>query len=149
MPYRDPKCIYVADSFAMAGLVQSWLASHDILVQIMDEATLGGLQGLTWMAPGVSIRGLEVWAVDPAQAEPARVLLAEKEAEIKALRAERTTRTGIIEATCPECGKTCIFPASQAGRTEHCTHCRAYLDVPDPDADPEGIDWQAECEPET
>ena len=47
MPYRDPQCVYVADSFGAAGLAVSFLGSHGIEAVIMDEATQGGLEGLT------------------------------------------------------------------------------------------------------
>ena len=143
MPYRDPKCVYVADDFGTAGLVVSWLASHDIEAVIMDEATQGGLEGLTWLAPGrVSTRGLEVWAATPEQAARGRDLLADKASEIKAAAAERATRTGHVAVTCEACGTTAEFPLARAGRTENCPGCRAYLDVPDPDAPPDDEYWK-------
>jgi hypothetical protein len=143
MYYRDPKCVYVADSPAMAGLVQGWLASHRIETEVMNQATLGGFEGLTWIAPGISHRGLEVWVLDADQAEPARTLLAEQAAEIQALESARANRTGTISVACQECGKENEYPASQAGRTEHCRYCGRYLDVPDSDATPEDEYWRA------
>jgi hypothetical protein len=142
MPYRDPKCVFVADDFGTAGLIVSYLGSHGIEAVIMDEATQGGLEGLTWAVPGqVSTRGLEVWVRDADRADPARALLAAKEAEVEAAQAAKAERTGTVTATCEECGGQTEFPAAAAGRTENCPHCRAYLDVPDPDSEDEGEYW--------
>ena len=142
MLHRDPKCVFVADDFGTAGLIVSYLASHDIEAVVMDEATQGGLEGLTWAAAGrVSTRGLEVWVRDADRAEPARALLAAKAAEVGAAQAAKADRTGTVTAVCEECGEPTEFPAAAAGRTENCPHCRAYLDVPDPDAEDEGEYW--------
>ncbi|MGL6094264.1 MAG: hypothetical protein ACRC7O_00500 [Fimbriiglobus sp.] len=142
MPYRDPKCVYVADDFGTAGLVVSWLAGLGIEAMIMDEATLGGLEGLTAWAPGrVSTRGLEVWVKDPDTAADARTQLDAKAAEIAAMKAARAARVGTVTAICEECGGRTEFPMSVAGRTENCPHCRAYIDVPDPDAADDGEYW--------
>lgn len=143
MSYRDPKCVYVADDFGMAGLIVSWLGTHDIEAVIMDEATLGGLEGLTAFAPGrVSTRGLEVWVVDADRAEAANTLLADQASEIQAKRAAKSDRTGTVSVDCEACGQQTEFPMSSAGRTENCPHCQAYLDVPDPDAEPEDEYWK-------
>lgn len=133
MIYRDPKCVYVADSPAMAGMVAGWLSGRGFAVEVMSEATLGGFEGLTWIVPGISLRGLEVWVLDEGQAEPARALLAEQAQEIAALRSARAERTGTVTATCEECGQASEFPASQMGTTQDCPRCGRYMDVPDPD----------------
>lgn len=143
MPYRDPKCVFVADDFGTAGVVVGWLAGHGIEAAVMDQATLGGLEGLTWAAPGrVSTRGLEVWVADANQADAARSLLESKTAEVQAMKAARTNRTGTVTAVCEDCGGETAFPLSAAGRTENCPHCRSYIDVPDPDAEADGEYWK-------
>lgn len=144
MPYRDPRCVFVADDFGTAGVVVSVLGAHDIEAVIMDEATQGGLEGLTWMAPGrVSTRGLEVWATTPEEAARGRAILAEQTAAIRAAAAARAARTGPVTATCEACGATTEFPPARAGRTDNCSRCRAYLDVPDPDAPADDESWRA------
>src|SRR5690242_5389848 len=102
MYYRDPKCVFVeGESLARANLVVGWLAGHGIAAEVMNELTYGGFEGLTAMLPGkLSLRGIEVWVTDPADADRARQLLAQQAAEVEA----KANRTGTVEATCEECG---------------------------------------------
>ncbi len=131
MYYRDPKCVFVeVESMARANLVAGWLAGHGIAAEVMNEMTYGGFEGLTAMLPGkLSLRGIEVWVTDPADADRARQLLAERAAELEA----KANRTGTVEAKCDECGTVSTFPAAEQGTIQDCPHCGAMLDVPDPD----------------
>src|SRR5882724_5967345 len=100
--YRDPRCVFVADSLAQAEAVIGWLGGKDIAAQVIEENTLGGLDGLN-IFTGVGARGWEIWVNHPDVAGQARQLVGEFEAT-KA--AERESRTGTVATECEECGKT-------------------------------------------
>lgn len=133
MYYRDPKCVFVeGESLARANLVVGWLAGHGIAAEVMNELTYGGFEGLTAILPGkLSLRGIEVWVSDPADADRARRLLADRAAELEA----KANRTGTAEATCEECGAVSTFPAAEQGTIQDCPRCGAMLDVPDTEDD--------------
>ena len=147
MIFRDPKCVFVGDSPALAEVIVLWLTDHDIEAEVMNPATLGGLVGLTWLSnTGVSASGIEVWVKDPAQAEQARDLIAQRSARLAAAAAERSAGDEIL-VVCEDCGKESVCPASDAGKVLSCQHCGGYIDVPDPSGDPdlpEGEDETAE-----
>lgn len=130
MLHRDPRCVLVTDTMAIAVVAATWLTDNDIAAQVMDQNTLGGLEGLTsWL--GVSARGLEVWVDDPARVDEARALLAEHEAAL-AQRASEAEQRGPTEVVCEECGQSSVFPAEQYGTTQECPKCNVYVDVEEP-----------------
>jgi hypothetical protein len=133
MIHRDPRCVFVADSMAIAVVTATWLTDNGIPARVMDLMTLGGFEGLTAWLPGVSARGIEVWVDDPAQVAEAQELLAEHQAAV-AQKAAQAQRQGPIEVLCEECGQRSTFPGSQYGTTQECPHCGEYLDVVDPDS---------------
>ncbi len=127
---RDPRCVFVADNFALGEVLAAWLGEQGIPAQVMNPATLGGLVGLSVWAlagAGVSAQGLEVWVLDPADADRARLLLEEHQQTLR----ERAAGGGPVRVVCEECGKAAEFPAGQRGSVQNCPHCEAYLDVPD------------------
>ncbi len=128
---RDPKCVFVADSLGLAEVVAGWLSDHGIAAQVMDAATLGGFDGLTWLSStGVAARGIEVWVRDPARASEAKALL---EAQGEALTAQASRRgegAAEVEVACDECGAMNTFAAADGGRVQSCARCGAYVDVP-------------------
>lgn len=134
--YRDPKCVFIADTIGLAEVVVVWLGEHGIPAQVMNLMTLGGLEGLTALLPGtVSSRGMEVWVKDPSQAAEARQLLA----DFKALKeTDGAAGVGTIEALCEECGTASLFPAKERGSVQSCPHCGAYMDVTDEPPEPDG-----------
>src|SRR5271154_6878303 len=104
---------------AAAVVTATWLNEKGIPAQVMDQMTLGGLEGLTALAPGISARGIEVWVDDPAHIPEASKLLAEH----AALMAQRETEAqlrGPVEVVCEECGKKSLFPASRVGTIQDC-----------------------------
>src|SRR5438445_3578570 len=127
MIHRDPRCVFVANSMAVAVVTATWLTENGIPAQVMDLMTLGGLEGLTGWAAGISARGLEVWVEDAAHASKARRLLAEHQASI-AQRATDAEHRGPVEVVCEECGERSVFPANQYGTVQDCPHCGAYMD---------------------
>ena len=147
MIYRDPKCVFVADSPGLAEVIVLWLTDHDIEAEVMNPATLGGLVGLTWLSrTGVSASGIEVWVKDVAQAGQARDLIAQRSAQLAADAAERSAGDEIM-VVCEECGKENVCPGSEAGKVLSCQHCAGYVDVPDPSGGselPEGEDEPSE-----
>src|SRR5271166_4645357 len=113
MSYRDPKCVFVADSLGLAEIVAVYLRQHGVAAAVMNPATLGGLEGLTWVSrTGVSANGIEVWINDPAQTVQAQELLADQKEFQGARLARAAARTGTVDAVCDECGKTTAFPAA-------------------------------------
>jgi len=140
---RDRRCVHVVPDAFLGEVIVSWFATHGIDAEVMDGGTNGGLEGITFMMPGPSYKGIEVWVLNPADIERAIALLGEKASEVAALSAERRMRTGSIEATCDECGRVTPFPAARAGRTESCPQCHRYIDVPDPDAPVDDDSWRA------
>src|SRR4051794_14567613 len=95
---RDPRCVFVADSLGLAEVVALWLCDQDVPAEVMDAATLGGFDGLTWLSrTAVSARGMEVWVTDPNQIPQAQVLLAEHGAALAARVAERAHSSAAVE----------------------------------------------------
>jgi hypothetical protein len=126
MIYRDPKCVLVANNPAEADIVAGWLSDQGVSAQVMNRATLGGLEGLTPFSPlGVGTAGLEVWVEDPAQAPEALRLLAEH----AAAREAKGQGGQPITVACDRCGARLTFAAAQRGSTQECEHCGAYVDV--------------------
>ena len=87
--------------------------------------------------------------LDVDQAAAARELIAaEREAvrDVQDRLQKRAARTGTVAAVCEECGKGSDWPAAEAGHTDNCPHCGAYLDIPDPDGEDDwsGVDFGAE-----
>lgn len=139
---RDPRCVFVADSPGVAEIVAAWLSEQGIPAQTMDGATLGGLEGLTVFSPSaVSSRGIEVWAIDPAQVSLANDLLKERSAELQAQEARNSVSLAPISLVCEECGHENIFGSNERGKVVSCVKCEAYLDVP---SDDEAFDYFGE-----
>jgi ribosomal protein S27E len=138
---RDPRCVFAADTLALADVVAGWLSGQGIPAEVMDDATLGGFEGKTSVTPWVvSNRGIEVWVRDESQAPLAARLVAEKAEEFRAVRTQREAKSGTVEVICEECSRPAVFPASAEGTVQDCPHCGAYLDVPDPDDDWSDVD---------
>lgn len=144
---RDKRCVYVVPEAFAGGVIVNWLSQHGIDAEVMDGGTNGGFEGVTWLVPGPSYKGIEIWALNPADVERAKLLLSDKADEVSALENRRKARTGTIDARCDECGGITIFPATRAGRTESCAHCHAYVDVPDPEAEEDEY-WRTDGEVE-
>jgi hypothetical protein len=137
---RDERCVYVADSLGSAEVIVVWLGDQGVPAQVMNGATQGGLVGLTPLSTsGVASAGFEVWVNDVSQADRARQLLEEHHRDIAAKREEAAESVGPVAVVCEECGHETVFAGNQAGTTQDCQECGAYLDVPGPDDD----DWGA------
>jgi hypothetical protein len=132
MPYRDPRCVFVANDFGQADVVAGWLGGRGIAAQVMNQATHGGL--VSPLLTGAV--GVEVWVVDPAQAAEAVRLLGEH----AVAQVARELTGPPVEVVCEECGRASTFPARYRGTVQVCAHCAAYLDVGDPEASEEPHD---------
>jgi Putative prokaryotic signal transducing protein len=131
MIYRDPKCVFVGNNFAEAEAVVVRLGHEGIPAQVMNSATLGGLDGLThWSATGVAAAGIEVWVNDPDDVPRATRLLNEQKAALVAARSEEK---GPVAVECDECGQVTDFPARDRNSVQSCPNCGAFLDVEDED----------------
>jgi len=128
---RDHRCVYVANSPGEAGVVVAWLAEQGIAAKEMNQATLGGLLGLTpFSTTGVCSTGIEVWVMQVDDVDRALRLLAQRADALNWAAAARREATGTIDAVCEDCGRTAAYPARQAGMVQDCPHCGAYVDVP-------------------
>jgi hypothetical protein len=145
MIYRDPKGVFVASDMGTASVVINFLGAHDIPAQLMNQMMLGGFEGLTPYAPGISHKGMEIWVVYPEDAEKARTLLKEHGDRMAADAESRANLTGTVSVVCEECGKSADFPASDRGTVQSCPHCAKWVDVPDPN---ENWDEMEQAEPD-
>jgi Zn finger protein HypA/HybF involved in hydrogenase expression len=128
MTSRDERCVFVANTVAEATATANWLEHEGISARVMDALTHGGLEGLTaWT--GASLRGVEVWVVNPEDAETARKLIAENE-QLLAASTEAGDEKPVL-AFCEECGSACEFPAELRGTIQDCPHCGRYMDAVD------------------
>ncbi len=127
---RDARCVYIGDNFAQAEVVALWLSEQGVPAKVMNGATMGGLDGLTWMSSsGVSPRGVEVWVSNDAQIAQAKELVTEHQAvlDLKALRTADAPET--IEVVCEDCGRSTKFSGKESGSVQNCVHCGAYMDL--------------------
>ncbi|HEV3386763.1 MAG TPA: hypothetical protein VG097_18245 [Gemmata sp.] len=141
MIYRDPKCVYVGKDGASANMISGILDGAGFPSQVMNEATLGGFEGVTGWVPGFSHKGVEVWVIDQALVEPAKQFLQAELESVEKERQKRASRTGTISAVCEECGKSSDWSADAMGTTNTCPNCGAYMDIPDPDDDWSDVDF--------
>jgi hypothetical protein len=142
MIYRDPKCVYVADTATEGQAIVLFLAERGISAEVMNASMLTDRAGFGHNAiTGRVAEGLEIWVKQESQAADAIQLLADHE-QWKTHKSEQAAALGPVEATCEECGAVSKFPGDQRGTVQTCQHCRAYLDVP-------GVeDMQAEPNPD-
>lgn len=138
-----PCCVRVTETVETAKAVADWLTEkgYPAAVWLPDMvADTGDSLGLS----PETVKGYEVRVVKEADAEPARQAYEDLKGEVTARLAkqkQRAERTGTVSAVCEECGKSSDWPASSMGTTETCPHCDAYMDIPDPDDDWDGVDF--------
>jgi hypothetical protein len=141
MAERDPRTVFVAESAALADAVIQLLAASGIAAEIEQPPPpeSSALTGFTESPP----EEFPILVTDPTKVQDARELLAtaEKMAVVRANVAKRAARTGTVDATCEDCGKTSTWPATAMGTTEVCPHCGGYMDIPDPDEDWSDVDF--------
>ena len=150
MADQDPRCILTAPSRQTAAALAAWLTEKQYPAEVVTPAMGTTSSALTGETDAAVAPEFEVWVADAAHAEPAKALIEEQREAIAALRereAKRAARTGTVTAACDECGKSSEWPASAMGKTQDCPHCGAYMDIPDPDENWDGVDFGEE-EPE-
>ena len=126
MAYRNPRCVFVADSIVQAESVSEWLGEQGILADVPEQHKQVQFDVLTF-----GNQGVQVWVTNPEQAAEATRLLTEREwAKVMKKAEEDLSDKGIL-VICEECGRGSIFPAGARGTCQNCPHCRAYVDVSD------------------
>lgn len=141
---KDPRCVHTADNLQKANAVAEWLGRKGFPCEVVPPPAVppaGDALGFTEPPPPV----VEVWVLDVDQAAAAKGAIAELRDEVREVQgrlSKRAARTGTVAATCEECGKASEWPAASAGSTQDCPHCGAYMDVPDPDDDWSGVDFE-------
>jgi hypothetical protein len=145
---HHPQCVLVAPEIGAARALADWLTDKGFPAEAVPPpavAAVGDSLGIS----GETISGIEVRVIKPEHVEPARQAISEQKAAIEAVRAKhkaRAARTGTTTAVCEECGKSSTWPAAEMGTTQDCPHCGQYMDIPDPDEDWEGVDFEAQDE---
>lgn len=136
MAISKPVAVYNAENNIEAQLLCDYLEQHGVeAYPTLDESVA------FWSFGAVpEIHKPQVW-VDEANVAATQQLLAEYEQERRRRRltAEKDVHTvsDSVAAVCEDCGKTTVFPASQNGTTQDCSHCGAYVDVGDVP-----LDWE-------
>lgn len=126
--FRDPRCVFVADTLGLAESTVLRLGHDGIRAEVMKDLPPVLAEITLPIAASTSpMRGYEVWVSDPADTDRALEVLD----AIDAVRHERADKTGLMIFNCDECGQQLAFPADQEGTVQECTHCNAYVDVPD------------------
>lgn len=147
-----PQTVFVAENTQVADAVLQLLERKGIAAEAfvppMEAASepLTGASEMVWRRNEIEIR-----VKDAADVTAAKELLnsAMAAATFKAIRDKRANRSGTVTAVCEECGKSSEWPAAMMGTTETCPHCTAYMDIPDPDENWDGVDFgEAEGEGE-
>jgi hypothetical protein len=122
---RDPNCVFVANDAAQAAAVVNWLELQNVPARVMDTMTHGGLEGLgAWT--GISSRGIEVWVIQPGDADRARALISQHQQALSA-RVAKKASAGPVSALCEECGHTSEFPGEYRGTVQNCPGCGEYM----------------------
>jgi len=139
----DPRAVLVTDSHKVAQTVVEWLAAEQIAAELIQPKSSATTDPLTGLSEEPAAEEFEVRVLDLAKVEDARKMLsdAQRTARLHELREQRARRAGTVTAVCEDCGKSSEWPAAAMGTTETCPHCTAYMDIPDPDDDWDGVDF--------
>jgi hypothetical protein len=138
MADKSPLSVLTAPDVRFATWVANYLTELGIRADVKPDIPPPNLDPLSGIMTMADPAGFEVVVADPACANEARRLLAERIDEWKALyakRAARAAREGTMSVECEECGESSDWPASAMGSTENCPSCSAYMDIPDPEDD--------------
>jgi hypothetical protein len=145
MALRDPVAVYNAANNVEALFVRDGLLAAGVEAFVIEDVSQIG----AWVGGLIpEIHKPQVW-VERADMVRAKPVLDDFEARAARLRDGNPAGDAAgppIEVICDECGSTAAFPAAQRGSVQQCPHCRAYLDVGEPEL-PEG--WaDSEDEPD-
>jgi hypothetical protein len=130
---RDQRCVYVANFQHEVALVIGLLGEEGIEAVAVNDATLGGLEGVVGIVPRAGIKGIEVWVPDVSRVDEARAILNRRMQEVNVAKNARQSRTGTDIVSCTECGAKSLFPAALRGTVQNCPECQQFIDIPDPD----------------
>ncbi len=142
MAEEQPATVFVAESLRVADTVVRFLSEVGIPAEIVTPPPPTESQPITGMTEASGPEVFEVRVTDAGKVAAARELLESTAAAlaVQAARQKRASRSGVVTATCEECGKSSDWPATAMGTTEYCPHCGAYMDIPDPDDDWSDVD---------
>jgi hypothetical protein len=119
-------CVYRASDVAEADIVSAWLADQGINAHVTNRNPAMNL----YVPSVVSPKGIEVFVVDPDQAERAKALVHDH-LEQRKEKTDKPASGRTIEAVCEECTVVTRFPFQQRGTVQTCPHCGQYIDVPE------------------
>lgn len=130
MALKNPIAVYTASSNVEAHAICEMLREANIEAAVDEDESRAGAS-LFGNLPGIPKP--QVW-VEEADVERVRPLLIEFERR-QSSEGDAAVEGPPINVVCEECGKTTTFDASRRGHVEECSHCGAYVDVGEPDAD--------------
>jgi hypothetical protein len=116
--------VFRASSVPEADIVAAWLDDQGIGTFVKNRLTAETLPLPNVVAP----RGFEV-CVAERDVERAKWLLDEHQKELA--RRRQADDASPVHGVCETCRHVTPFPHSQAGTTQHCTHCGSYIEVPE------------------
>ena len=132
MSEHDPRCVFVADSVEEGQIMVAHLGAENVEARLMNDSAAGGFEVHHVLLPGrTAEHELEVWVVDPADADRARQIVMEKVSAFVQVKRARSEQSDPATAVCEDCGQSAEYPPEQSGTIQNCPHCGAYVDVPD------------------
>ena len=143
MNFEKPVVAYTADSNYDTHLIVEFLRDKGVTAFAVEDQSLAGVWAFGTLP---QIHKPAVW-VEEVDLDRANVAIAAFEEERAGLR-HPSHALGDIQVNCEECGRDSTFAGSLHGTIQVCPHCQAYIDVGEmPDLE-EGLDGDAEEEPE-
>jgi len=119
-------CVHRAASFEEAEVVIAWLKEQGIDAWIEEEFPPGPLESALPVQP----KGIEVFVATGEPATRAKDLLDRHGDELRG-RISKPASSETLEVVCEECNQASRFSGDKRGQVESCTHCGAYVDVPE------------------
>jgi hypothetical protein len=143
MAEGNPLTVFVAENSDLADAVLKLLGSAGIEAEAASPPPKAESEPITGITELVTSDEIEIRVTNLKQVEAAKELLtsAVNAAALREVRDKRANRTGTVSAVCEDCGKSSEWPASDMGTTENCPHCGAFMDIPDPDDNWDGVDF--------
>lgn len=136
------RTVLKTDNIKVADKVIEWLATEGIEAEVVLRPTASN-EPIFGLGSNSESEEIEVRVTDEKRAEDAKKLISDTQrtALLLEIRNKRAERTGTVTVECEECHKSSDWPATIMGTTENCPHCQAYMDIPDPEDDWEGVDF--------
>ena len=124
----NERCVWVADSQAMASVMAHWLDQEGVRTKVLDKTNLGISYGINFSKSDPHDHGWQVWVVDSEDLSKAKKMVSRRTNDILD-RKLRMAMLGPVDGRCESCGQESSFEGAQRGSVQKCPRCGAYLDV--------------------